>query len=126
MVCVQQSNVVSRWINIIRLEYHATMYFGFAIVTCKSQIWKTIQQTKYPMPDSKKIVSEDLIAKLSFLGLAAFVLFNYPIINLFTKEQFVLGVPALYLYFFSVWLALVIFIMRIVQGQMKRQQTNDE
>lgn len=67
-------------------------------------------QTSYFMSDKK-------IPKLVGLFFLGIVLFNFPIINLFRKDQFVSGFPALYAYFFLVWLVLIIFIARTVRSK---------
>lgn len=47
--------------------------------------------------------SERLIA-LAFLG---FLLFNYPLLSLFSTEGMVLGIPVLYAYLFISWALLI-------------------
>jgi len=41
---------------------------------------------------------------LAFLG---FLLFNYPLLSLFSTEGKVLGIPVLYAYLFSSWALLI-------------------
>lgn len=53
--------------------------------------------------------SERLVA-LAFLG---FLLFDYPLLSLFSTEGTVLGVPVLYAYLFTSW-ALLIALMALV------------
>ena len=60
-------------------------------------------------------MSNNKLPKLIGLFLLGLVLFNFPIINLFGKDQFIFGIPALYAYFFFIWLVLIIFIARIVR-----------
>jgi hypothetical protein len=47
--------------------------------------------------------SERLVA-LAFLG---FVLFNYPLLSLFSTEGTVLGIPVLYAFLFTSWALLI-------------------
>ena len=47
--------------------------------------------------------SERLVA-LAFLG---FLLFNYPLLSLFSTEGTVLGIPVLYAYLFTSWALLI-------------------
>jgi len=47
------------------------------------------------------------LISLFFLG---FLMLNYPILSLFNVRTFVLGIPLLCLYIFSVWFALVLLI----------------
>ena len=47
--------------------------------------------------------SERLVA-LAFLGL---LLFNYPLLSLFSTEGTVLGIPVLYAYLFTSWALLI-------------------
>ncbi|MEM6965543.1 MAG: hypothetical protein AAF573_12300 [Bacteroidota bacterium] len=66
------------------------------------------------MPSSTYIMSTSRTSKLFGIFLLALVLFNFPIINLFGKDVFIFGLPALYVYFFVVWLVFIIFIARIM------------
>lgn len=67
-----------------------------------------MRETSYYMSDKK-------IPKLIGLFLFGVILLNFPIINLFGKDQLIFGVPALYAYFFLVWLVLIIFIAGVVR-----------
>ena len=51
--------------------------------------------------------------RLVALFLLGFLLFNYPLLPLFTDRGQVLGVPLLYAYIFAVW-ALLIGLMALV------------
>ena len=53
--------------------------------------------------------SERLVA----LALLGFLLFNYPLLSLFSTEGTVLGVPVLYAYLFASW-GLLIGLMALV------------
>jgi hypothetical protein len=53
--------------------------------------------------------SERLVA-LAFLG---FLLFDYPLLSLFSSDDRVLGIPVLYAYLFTSW-ALLIALMALV------------
>lgn len=41
------------------------------------------------------------------LFLAGWVLFNYPLLALFSRDSTIFGVPLLYAYIFSAWLLLI-------------------
>jgi len=51
--------------------------------------------------------------RLVALFLLGFLLFNYPVLNLFAGSNEVWGVPALYVFVFAVW-ALLIGLMALV------------
>ena len=51
--------------------------------------------------------------RLVALFLLGLLLFNYPLLDLFAGPGLLLGIPALYVYAFSVW-ALLIGLMAIV------------
>lgn len=51
--------------------------------------------------------------RLVALALLGFLLFNYPILALFSSERTVLGIPLLYFYLFTSW-AVVIALMGFV------------
>jgi len=58
------------------------------------------------------MTSESLKGKrLVGLFLLGVVLFNYPILSLFNIPVLKFGFPVFYLYIFSIWAALVIFII---------------
>lgn len=44
------------------------------------------------------------LAALAFIGA---LLFNYPVLSLFSVDGFIGGVPVLYAYLFSVWAAFI-------------------
>ncbi len=51
--------------------------------------------------------------RLAALFLLGFLLFNYPLLNLFARPEDVLGIPLLFAYVFAVW-ALLIALMALV------------
>lgn len=51
--------------------------------------------------------------RLVGLFLLGVLLFNFPLLHLFNRPIVVLGIPALYLYLFSVW-CLVILLMLLI------------
>jgi hypothetical protein len=51
--------------------------------------------------------------RLAALFLLGFLLFNYPLLTLFTGSVQVFGIPVLYFYVFAVW-ALLIALMALV------------
>ena len=55
--------------------------------------------------------SERLVA-LALLGL---LLFNYPLISLFSSEDRVLGIPVLYAYLFAAWTVVIALVALIVR-----------
>ncbi|MFZ5870291.1 MAG: hypothetical protein ACOYXW_07190 [Actinomycetota bacterium] len=63
------------------------------------------------------MTEETRAGRLVALAVAAFVLFNYPILGLFDVEALVLGVPLVWLYVFAVWAALVVAVGLTVRGR---------
>lgn len=59
----------------------------------------------------EKRINERLIG-LVFLGI---VVFNYPLLGLFSKNRFFYGVPLLYLYIFSLWFLFIIVLALIIR-----------
>jgi len=55
--------------------------------------------------------SERLVA-LALLGL---LLFDYPLLSLFSSEGRVLGIPVLYAYLFAAWTTVIVLIALIVR-----------
>jgi hypothetical protein len=53
--------------------------------------------------------------RLVALFLLGFLLFNYPLLNLFATPNEVLGVPALYAYVFAAWAALIALMCLVVE-----------
>ena len=56
--------------------------------------------------------SERLIA----LALLGFLLFNYPLLSLFSSDGRVLGIPVLYAYLFTCWALLIALMALAVRG----------
>ncbi|MEM1322983.1 MAG: hypothetical protein AAGG75_22145 [Bacteroidota bacterium] len=67
-------------------------------------------------------MSSNRTSKLIGLFLLGLILLNFPIINLFSKEDFLFGIPSLYIYLFLVWLLLIIFIAMIVRRKDNKKQ----
>jgi hypothetical protein len=56
--------------------------------------------------------SERLIA----LALLGFLLFNYPLLSLFSTDGTVLGIPVLYAYLFASWGLLIALMALVIRG----------
>ncbi|NBC01928.1 MAG: hypothetical protein GVY15_13860 [Bacteroidetes bacterium] len=54
--------------------------------------------------------------RLIALFVLGFLLFNYPVLSLFSVESVVLGLPVLYLYLFCAWGGFVWLLSRIVDA----------
>ena len=64
------------------------------------------------------------LISLFFLGI---LLLNYPILSLFNVKTFVMGIPLLCLYIFSVWSALILLISittRQPRGNLRKPDKN--
>jgi hypothetical protein len=53
--------------------------------------------------------------RLVAVFLVAVLLFNYPVLSLFDRGEWVLGVPALYLFLFVAWAAVIAAITWIAE-----------
>ena len=62
--------------------------------------------------------------KLAALFILGNVLFNYPILTIFNLKLMFFGIPLLYLYIFTVWLALIIAIIYVTQTRSKYSSAN--
>ena len=60
---------------------------------------------------SNRRKSERLVA-LAFLGL---LLFDYPLLSLFSSEGRVLGIPVLFAYLFAAWTTVIALIALVVR-----------
>ncbi len=56
-------------------------------------------------------------ARLVALAVAAFLLFNYPLLRVFDLPVLVFGVPLVWLYVFTAWLLLIIIVSLTVKGR---------
>lgn len=54
--------------------------------------------------------------RLIALFVLGLLLFNYPLLSLFSVDALLLGVPVLYLYLFSAWGGFVWLLSRIVEA----------
>jgi uncharacterized membrane protein len=52
--------------------------------------------------------------KLAGLFLLGCLLFNYPLLALFNRHAFVLGLPLLFLYLFAAWALLIVLAFAVV------------
>ena len=53
--------------------------------------------------------------RLVALALLGFLLFDYPLVSLFSTEGTLLGVPVLYAYLFTSWAALIALMALVVR-----------
>lgn len=53
--------------------------------------------------------------RLAALSLLGALLFNYPLLQLFARDDRLLGIPVLYCYLFCVWAALIGLIALVVE-----------
>ncbi len=53
--------------------------------------------------------------RLTALALLGFLLFNYPLVSLFSTDDTLLGIPTLYAYLFASWALLVALVALIVR-----------
>jgi len=62
-----------------------------------------------------KSMTDNGKAKLIGLFFGAALLLNFPMLQIFGKDQTVLGYPLLYLYIFVVWLLVIIMTYRLIR-----------
>jgi len=67
----------------------------------------------------QKRINERLIALLC-LGIAVF---NYPLLELFSKNKLILGVPVLYLYIFSIWFLFIVVLALAIRRRLPSMST---
>jgi hypothetical protein len=53
--------------------------------------------------------------RLTALALLGFLLFNYPLVSLFSTDGTLLGVPALYAYLFASWALFIAMVALVVR-----------
>ncbi|WP_435355663.1 hypothetical protein [Emticicia sp. SJ17W-69] len=53
-------------------------------------------------------------------------LFNFPILSLFNKANFILGIPIIYVYVFTVWLVGIIVVAVIAESKNVEDTTEHE
>ncbi len=49
------------------------------------------------------------------LFLLGWLLFNYPLLAVFSRHAFIFGIPLLYLYLFSAWLGLIGLMVLVIE-----------
>ncbi|NRA50378.1 MAG: hypothetical protein HRU12_14700 [Phaeodactylibacter sp.] len=59
--------------------------------------------------------SNDRSLKLISIFLVGVVLFNFPLVSLFSQDGLFLGLPKLYWYFFTIWAGMIFFTARVVR-----------
>lgn len=55
--------------------------------------------------------------RLLSIFLLALLLFNFPLIRLFSGRNLLYGFPSLYLYIFGAWLLVILLTIRIVESR---------
>ena len=55
-------------------------------------------------------MSNDKNAKLIGIFFLALLVFNFPFLGIFGKDNFVLGIPILYAYIFIVWFCVIVLV----------------
>jgi hypothetical protein len=55
--------------------------------------------------------------RLAALFLVGCLLFNYPLLSLFSQEGMVWGIPILYVYIFSAWAALIGLMVIVIENK---------
>ena len=53
--------------------------------------------------------------RLTALFLAGCLLFNYPLLQVFSVDGFLWGIPILYIYIFTAWLAVIGLVAVIIE-----------
>jgi hypothetical protein len=56
-------------------------------------------------------MSKDRVYRLFGIFFLAFVLFNFPFLYIAGKTAYLLGIPIVYVYIFSVWLLIILFTL---------------
>lgn len=74
------------------------------------------------MSDSKKVRDMRSQRLIALAGLGG-MLFSYPLLSLFARDTFVLGVPLLYGYVFFAWAVLVALAAWVVESPGRRRAT---
>lgn len=65
------------------------------------------------------------IESLVFLFLLGLLLFNAPVLSIFNVPDYVLGIPVLYLYLFTVWAALIALMALTIENAATRREARD-
>jgi hypothetical protein len=60
-------------------------------------------------------MADDRSSQLIILVLVFVVLLNYPVLQIFDRKELWFGMPALYFYFFFVWLTLIVVVGLVVR-----------
>ena len=64
-------------------------------------------------------MSDDRGSQLIILVLVFVVLLNYPVLQIFDREELWLGMPVLYFYLFFIWLMLIVVVGLVVRKKRK-------
>ena len=69
------------------------------------------------MPNHPHFTSSERNVRLLGIFLLALLIFNYPLVRIFGRGQFLLGVPLIYAYFFIAWLMLIGLVFWTLRGK---------
>ena len=63
--------------------------------------------------------------RLIVLPIVGFLLFNYPLLSLWSREKLLFGVPVLYLYLFLVWIVYIVCVAFLLERSLPPQPSSE-
>lgn len=64
--------------------------------------------------DRYRSVTGQKVAAIFVLG---FILFNYPVLSIFSTNGFIFGIPVLYVYLFTSWAVIIALMAFVIERQ---------
>ncbi len=65
-------------------------------------------------------------SKLIGLFILALVLFNFPLLGIFTRSSFIGGIPSVFVYLFVAWLAIILIMRQNIESRSKKDKKDNK
>lgn len=65
-------------------------------------------------------------SKLLGLSFLALVLFNFPLLSIFSRSSTIGGIPAIFIYLFLAWFGIIFFMRQNVESKSSKDKKRDD
>lgn len=65
-------------------------------------------------------------SKLIGLSILALILFNFPLLSIFSRSSTIGGIPSIFIYLFLAWLGIIFFVQQNVDSQSSKEKKKDK
>lgn len=65
-------------------------------------------------------------SKLIGLSILALILFNFPLLSIFSRSSTIGGIPSIFIYLFLAWLGIIIFTRQNIDSKSLKDKKKDD